>query len=50
VLAHSVSQRAARWLLITHDRAGRDEFPPGGGQLPLLRHRQSRIRRAGSRL
>jgi len=24
--AHSVSQRAARWLLITHDRAGRDEF------------------------
>jgi len=25
--AHSVSQRAARWLLITHDRAGRDEFP-----------------------
>ena len=24
--AHPVSQRAARWLLITHDRAGRDEF------------------------
>jgi CRP-like cAMP-binding protein len=25
--AHSVTQRAARWLLTTHDRVGRKEFP-----------------------
>ena len=25
--AHNVTQRCARWLLQTHDRAGRDEFP-----------------------
>ena len=24
---HSVEQRCARWLLMTHDRVGRDEFP-----------------------
>jgi CRP-like cAMP-binding protein len=24
---HSVEQRAARWLLMTHDRVGRDRFP-----------------------
>jgi CRP-like cAMP-binding protein len=24
---HSVEARASRWLLITHDQAGRDEFP-----------------------
>lgn len=24
---HYVSQRCARWLLMTHDRVGRDEFP-----------------------
>jgi CRP-like cAMP-binding protein len=24
---HSVPQRLARWLLMTHDRVGRDEFP-----------------------
>jgi CRP-like cAMP-binding protein len=25
--AHSIDERAARWLLLTHDRVGRDEFP-----------------------
>ena len=25
--AHSIDERAGRWLLLTHDRAGRDEFP-----------------------
>lgn len=25
--AHAVDERLARWLLITHDRVGRDEFP-----------------------
>jgi CRP-like cAMP-binding protein len=24
---HAVDERAARWLLLTHDRVGRDEFP-----------------------
>ena len=24
---HTIAQRLARWLLFTHDRAGRDEFP-----------------------
>lgn len=24
---HSIDERAGRWLLLTHDRAGRDEFP-----------------------
>src|SRR3712207_4428871 len=24
---HSLEQRCARWLLMTHDRVGRDEFP-----------------------
>jgi len=24
---HSVEQRCARWLLLTHDRVGTDEFP-----------------------
>jgi CRP-like cAMP-binding protein len=24
---HSVEQRCARWLLLTHDRVGKDEFP-----------------------
>jgi CRP-like cAMP-binding protein len=24
---HSIEQRCARWLLLTHDRVGRDEFP-----------------------
>jgi CRP-like cAMP-binding protein len=24
---HRIEQRCARWLLMTHDRAGRDEFP-----------------------
>ncbi len=26
-LSHSVQQRCARWLLMTHDRVGSDEFP-----------------------
>jgi CRP-like cAMP-binding protein len=25
--AHAVDERLARWLLITHDRIGRDQFP-----------------------
>ena len=25
--AHTIEQRCARWLLMTHDRVGRDEFP-----------------------
>ena len=25
--AHTIDQRSARWLLTTHDRVGRDEFP-----------------------
>jgi CRP-like cAMP-binding protein len=25
--AHSIDERCARWLLMTHDRAGRDRFP-----------------------
>src|SRR5699024_766803 len=24
---HGIEQRCARWLLLTHDRVGRDEFP-----------------------
>jgi hypothetical protein len=24
---HNMEERCARWLLLTHDRAGRDEFP-----------------------
>jgi CRP-like cAMP-binding protein len=24
---HQIAQRSARWLLLTHDRVGRDEFP-----------------------
>ena len=25
--AHSIEERCARWLLMTHDRVGADEFP-----------------------
>jgi CRP-like cAMP-binding protein len=25
---HSMEERCARWLLMTHDRAGQDTFPP----------------------
>jgi CRP-like cAMP-binding protein len=26
-ISHPLAQRAARWLLTTHDRAGQDQFP-----------------------
>jgi CRP-like cAMP-binding protein len=39
--AHNIEQRCARWLLLTHDRIGRDEFsltPEFLGQMLGVRH------------
>src|SRR5262249_56348459 len=33
---HRIAQRCARWLLLTHDRVGRDEFPMTHDFLALM--------------